>query len=74
MDMLSSIFNCGFCLSSAEDSLSKDEEEAMAELAPDIPEHDEDYLDLTLEDETQFLEEYKIMLASSASTETWKKK
>lgn len=40
----------------------------MAELAPDIPEHDEDYLDLTLDDDTQFLETYKMMLASAAST------
>jgi len=34
------------------------------EILPDIPRDDDDYLDLTLDDEATFLDEYKSRLAS----------
>ncbi|XP_072034436.1 NEDD8 ultimate buster 1-like [Amphiura filiformis] len=45
--------------------LTEEQKKAVEELIkPDIPENEEDYLDLTLDDEAKFIEQYKTMLAS----------
>lgn len=42
----------------------KEEREAIDRLVSDLPEDEEDYLDITLEEEKQFLQEYKTLLIS----------
>ena len=40
------------------------EKEAIENIVPDIPESEEDYLDLVLDDEARFVQEYKVLLTS----------
>ncbi|XP_038047872.1 NEDD8 ultimate buster 1-like isoform X2 [Patiria miniata] len=47
-----------------EDELTEEQKQAIADIAPDIPDHEEDHLDLTLEEEARFIQEYKARLAS----------
>ncbi|XP_071943030.1 NEDD8 ultimate buster 1-like [Antedon mediterranea] len=44
--------------STGADSLTKEQNEAIKDLVPDIPEHEEDYLDLTLHEEAEYIQEY----------------
>ncbi|XP_077997726.1 NEDD8 ultimate buster 1-like [Glandiceps talaboti] len=45
---------------------TEEEKQAIKDLVPDIPEHEEDYLDLSLEEEGKLIEEYKTRLLSLA--------
>ena len=44
-----------------------EEKEAIDRLVSDLPTEEEDYLDLTLTEEADFLQEYKILLNSIKS-------
>ena len=45
----------------------KEEKEAIDKLVSDLPTEEEDYLDLTLTEEAEFLQEYKSLLNSLKS-------
>lgn len=56
-----------FCLSEDNGRPSwqrKEEKEAIDRLVSDLPEDEEDYLDLTLEEEREFLTEYQALIKS----------
>lgn len=46
----------------------KEEKEALQDFMSDLPEDEEDYLDLTLTEEEQFLKEYKSLVDSLGDT------
>ena len=48
----------------------KRERDLMDTIIPDLATEEEDHLDLSLEEERQFLEEYKAYIQSFASTST----
>ena len=64
------VVNHIFCLFSESSSPTKSAEEkekekdAIAEIIPDIPQDEDDHLDLTLEEEASFLQEYQTLLHS----------
>lgn len=43
-------------------ALSDEESQAWSELRDDVPESAEDYLDITFEEEMQFIDEYRTLL------------
>ena len=45
----------------------KEEKEAIDKLVSDLPTEEEDYLDITLTEEAEFLQEYKTLLNSMTS-------
>lgn len=53
--------------SSAEESvkLTAEQKQAIEDVLPDIPDHEEDYLDITLEEEAAFIAEYKARIDSA---------
>lgn len=52
---------------SAEESvkLTAEQKQAIEDVLPDIPDHEEDYLDITLEEEAAFIAEYKARIDSA---------
>lgn len=45
----------------------KEEKEAIDRLVSDLPENEEDYLDMTLDEEREFLAEYLVLVKSLMS-------
>lgn len=45
----------------------REEKEAIDRLVSDLPEDEEDYLDISLDEEKQFLQEYKSLILSLRS-------
>lgn len=52
----------GSLSSSDDDKKKKEEQETLKDLVSDLPEDEDDYLDLTLHEEHQFLTQYKNLL------------
>ena len=53
--------------SSSSPDWNQDEKEAIDKLVSDLPTDEEDYLDITLTEEAEFLQEYKTLLNSMKS-------